>query len=244
MELIFRQPRETAARGAFLPGIYNWSYSNAQIAGTAAHFNMIRFPINEATANDPASLTKLKGYIDQIPGHWAIICMFGTSTTGGHGNGFPNGLAAMGAAWKNINAVFSGYPNVYYEVFNEPFGYADNTQSDWNHYVSDMRTIISDGGLPTGRCILDGLGYASDINHVVSGGWTGYLGYHFYPGWSSTHTQSAYSTVAQNALGSWGQKTFVTEFGANLGWTPIMGITILLDVMTPTLTATSPVLPM
>ena len=131
---------------------------------------MIRFPINEATANNAASLSKLKGYINQIPGHWAIIAMFGTSTTGGHGNGLPNGLAAMGAAWKNINAVFSSYPNVYYEVFNEPFGYADNTQSDWSHYVSDMRTIISDGGLPTGRCILDGLGYASDINHVVSGG--------------------------------------------------------------------------
>lgn len=208
--------------GAFQVGIYNWSYSNAQVAGAAAHFNMIRFPINQATANNPASLTQLKGYIDQIPGHWAIICMFDTLQSGqtGHGDGLPNSLSGLGTAWANINAVFSGYPNVYYEIFNEPFGYSKSNPSK---YVSDMKTIIADGGLPTGRCILDGMGYADNVNLVVSGGWTGYLAYHFYPNWSSTHTQSAYSNLAQAALGSYGQRTWVTEFGANLGWTPYYG---------------------
>lgn len=211
----------TSGDGAFMPGVYNWSYTDAQVAGAAAHFNMIRFPINEATANDPASLTKLKGYIDQIAGHWAIICMFGTSTTGGQGNGFPNGLSAMGAAWKNINAVFSSYPNVYYEVFNEPFGYAHSTAAEDAHYVSDMKTIISDGGLPTGRCILDGLGYADDIIDVAQNGWGGMLAYHFYPTWISTtanQTQANYSNLAQSDIGSYGPRTFVTEFGANLTW--------------------------
>lgn len=217
-----------SGNAAFQPGIYNWPYSNAQVASTATHFNMIRFPINEATANDSASLTKLKGYIDQIPGHWAIICMCGTrcycsQDVNGHGNGFPNGLAAMGAAWKNINAVFASYPNVYYEIFNEPFGYEHSTAAECAHYVSDMKTIISDGSLPTSKCILDGLGYADDIIDVANNGWSGMLGYHFYPNWSSTHTQSAYSNLAQGAIGSLGPRTFVTEFGANLGWTPTYG---------------------
>lgn len=211
----------TSSDGAFMPGVYNWSYTDAQVAGAAAHFNMIRFPINEATANNPASLTQLQGYINQIPGNWAIICMFGTSSNGGQGNGFPNGLSAMGAAWAKINAVFSSYPNVYYEVFNEPFGYAHSTPAECAHYVSDMKTIISDGGLPTSKCILDGLGYADDIIDVAENGWSGTLAYHFYPTWISTpadQTQANYSNLAQASIGSYGPRTFITEFGANLTW--------------------------
>ncbi|MDB6022148.1 MAG: symbB, partial [Pedosphaera sp.] len=183
---------------------------------------MMRLPINVQTANDPASLTKMRGYVDQFAGHYVIICMFGTLQSGqtGHGNGLPNGLSTMGAAWAKVNAVFSSYPNVHYEIFNEPFGYA---KSDPVHYVNDMKTIISYGGLPNGKCILDGMGYADNVNLVASGGWTGDLAYHFYPSWSSDHSQSAYSNLAQAALGSWGQKTWVTEFGANLGWTSAYG---------------------
>jgi hypothetical protein len=211
----------TSNAGAFMPGVYNYTYTDAQIAACNGTFNMMRLPINVATANNPASLTQMQGYINQFSGHYAIICMFGTSSNGGQGNGFPNGLSAMGAAWKKINAVFSSYPNVHYEIFNEPFGYA---KSDPTHYVSDMETIISDGGLPTSKCILDGMGYADDVNLVASGGWTGDLAYHFYPSWlSSGYTQSEYSNLAQAALGSWGQKTWVTEFGANLGWTSAYG---------------------
>ncbi len=207
----------TSNSGAFLPGVYSWNYTNAQVAAANSTFKMMRLPINEASANDPAALAILKGYVDQFAGHQAIICMFGTrKTTGGtHGDGFPDGLAAMGAAWAKVNAVFASYPNVHYEIFNEPFGY---DKSDPAHYVIDMKEIIRYGGLPASKCILDGMGYADDIDLVASGGWTGDLGYHFYPNWSSAHTQPAYSNLVQAKLGSWGQKSWITEFGANLGY--------------------------
>jgi hypothetical protein len=214
----FPPTQGNTGNGAFLAGIYNYSYTNAQIAASNSTFNMMRLPINVETANDPASLTKLQGYVDQFAGHYAIICMFDTLQAGetGHGNGLPNDLATMGAAWAKINAVFSSYPNVHYEVFNEPFGYL---KSDPVHYVSDMEAIINDGGLLYSKCILDGMGYADDINLVASGGWSGDVGYHFYPTWlSSNPTQANYSNLAQAALGSWGQKAWVTEFGANLGY--------------------------
>jgi hypothetical protein len=214
----FPPTQGSSGTGAFQPGIYNYSYTNAQIAAANATFNMMRLPINVETANDPTSLAKLKGYVDQFAGHYAIICMFGTLQPGqtGHGNGLPNGLSEMAAAWANINAVFASYPNVHYEIFNEPFGY---DKSDPAHYVSDMETIINQAGLPYSKCILDGMGYADDVNLVAAGGWSGDLAYHFYPTWlSSNPTQSNYSNLAQAALGSWGQKTWVTEFGANLGY--------------------------
>jgi hypothetical protein len=205
----------TSNAGAFMPGLYTWSYTNAQVAAANATFQSMRLPVNEASANDPASLARLKGFVDQFAGQHAIICMFGTthSGTGTHGDGLPDGLQAMGDAWARVHAVFAGYPNVKYEIFNEPFGYPKSNPA---HYVDDMNTIISIGGLPPSKCIVDGMGYADDIALVASGGWTGDLAYHFYPNWSSDHTQSAYSNLVQAKIGSLGRRTWITEFGADL----------------------------
>jgi hypothetical protein len=214
----------TSETGAFLPGIYNYSYQKTNIQNVLLTFNAMRLPINVETANNPASLQKLKAYIDQIPQQTAIICMFDTLTGSqtGHGDGRPNNLAAMGAGWKKIHATFASYRQVRYEIFNEPFGYS---QTNPAAYVNDMKTIIAYGELPESKCILDGMGYADNINLVVSGGWSGELAYHFYPTWSNHHTQAAYSNRVQTDLGTWGQKTWITEFGANLGWTETYGYT-------------------
>lgn len=210
----FAPTQGTSNAGAFLPGVYTWSYTDAQIQAANATFDIMRWPINEDTANDPAALAKLKGYIDQFAGRRAVICMFGTTQTPGtHGDGLPDGVAAMGAAWAKIHAVFAGYPDVHYEIFNEPFGY---NKADPAYYVADMTAIIAAGGLPPARCILDGMGYADDVKLVASAGWTGDLAYHFYPTWSSDHTQSGYSNLVQNELRSLGHRTWLTEFGADL----------------------------
>ena len=202
--------------GAFLPGVYSWSYTNAQIAASNATFAIMRLPINEDTANNAAALAKMKGYVDQFAGSHAILCMFGTTRTSAtHGDGLPDGLAAMGAAWAKVHAVFGIYPNVHYEIFNEPFGYDTANPA---RYVADMKAIIGYGGLPPSKCILDGMGYAGNVALVAAGGWTGDLAYHFYPNWSDNPTQSAYSGVVQAALGTLGPRTWITEFGANLGY--------------------------
>lgn len=212
----FPPTQGTSNAGAFQSGVYSWGYSNAQIAASNYTFNMMRLPVNEDTADDPAALATMKGYVDQFAGKNAIICMFGVAKPGlSHGDGFPDGLAAMGAAWAKVNAVFASYPNVHYEIFNEPFGYS---KSDPAHYVSDMEAIIGYAGLPADKCILDGMGYADDVELVASGGWNGDLGYHFYPTWSSDHTQPGYSNLVQASLEGVSHRTWVTEFGANLGY--------------------------
>lgn len=213
----FPPTQGTSGTGAFLPGVYTLNYTNTSIANAALVFNAARIPINVETANNPEALQKIKGYFDQINKN-GIICMFDTlqGAQTGHGDGLPNDITAIANAWKKIHAVFSGYPNVMYEIFNEPFGYNKNNPTA---YVNEMKSIISQAGLPTGRCILDGMGYAADIKLTVQGGWTGYLGYHFYPNWSpSDFTQSAYSNIVQNALAGNSTKTFITEFGANLSY--------------------------
>ncbi|HET6611818.1 MAG TPA: cellulase family glycosylhydrolase [Kofleriaceae bacterium] len=207
----------TTNAGAFLAGVYSWGYTNQQIKAANASFEAMRLPINVDTANDPAALDQMKGYVDQFAARAAIICMFDTrkGTEGTHGDGRADDIAVVGAAWAKVHAVFADYPNVHYEIFNEPFGYP---KSDPAGYVNEMKAIIQAGGLPLDKCIVDGMGYADDIQAVAAAGWSGDLGFHFYPNWSSDHTQSAYSNVAQNLIGDLGPRTWVTEFGANLGY--------------------------
>ncbi|HZV37079.1 MAG TPA: hypothetical protein VFB72_21055, partial [Verrucomicrobiae bacterium] len=67
---------------AFQPGVYNWPYSNQDVYNCQYSFNMIRFPINVGTADNNTALATLQGYINQIPGKWAIIVMCGTYKSG------------------------------------------------------------------------------------------------------------------------------------------------------------------
>jgi hypothetical protein len=200
--------------GAFLPGVYNWGYTVAQIAAANRTFESMRLPINVATANDPAALAMMKAYVDQFGGR-AIICMFGTitATSGTHGTGKVDNLQEVSAAWAKIHAVFASYPDVHYELFNEPFGYS---KADPSAYVSEMKSIVTAAGLPPAKCIVDGMGSADDVQLVAAGGWTGDVAFHFYPSWSKVHTQSAYSNMVQSRLGALAPRTWITEFGGRL----------------------------
>jgi hypothetical protein len=228
----FPPTQGTSGAGAFAGGILAYNYTNAQIAASNSTFNMMRLAVNVDTANDPASLQKLKGYVDQFAGHYAIIAMFGVQKTGkSHGDGLPDGLAAMGAAWYNIDQVFASYPNVHYEIFNEPFGYCPTDPTTGNidcaaltlaqkqHYVSDMEEIITDAGMSitNPKIMIDAIGYASFVDDTVQGGWNGDIAYHFYYNWiGSPYSQSRYSNKVQGDLATYGQRVWITEFGADL----------------------------
>merc|ERR1719221_1875417 len=119
----------------------------------------------------------------------------------------------MKAVWNRIHEVFRSYPNVKYEIFNEPFGYSKSYP--WL-YLSDMRELME--GLPEDKCILDGMGYASDVQIVADAGWTGELAWHVYPNWlgAGGRTQEAFSNLVQTSLSGLSEKTYITEFGAAL----------------------------
>merc|ERR1719195_1606249 len=113
----------------------------------------------------------MKSYIDSIGGT-GLICMFddnSADTSGnGHGNGRVNDVNSMISEWGRIQAVFGSYRRIYYEIFNEPFGYSDAAE-----YLSVMRSIYVGAGLPSGRVVLDCLSYAHKCRSLVAAGWTG-----------------------------------------------------------------------
>lgn len=209
----------TTNAGAFLPGVYQLEYTKEYLQDLkSAGFDLLRIPINAETAQDPASLEKIAGYLELFD-HQGIICFFDTrhEGEGSHGDGRPNDLELVGRCWALIHAKFKRKKTIRYELFNEPFGYSKTPQGA-RDYLADMQTIAKVGRLPVNRCILDGLGYADNVRLVAQGGWRGELAYHFYPNWvpDGQRTQENYRDKILSDVGEFGSRVHITEFGAKL----------------------------
>jgi hypothetical protein len=215
----------TSNAGAFQQGVYRFDYSPELLRRiTDSGFTHLRVPVNVATANDIGAMRKVASLF-AITRYRGIVCMFDTNEGDetGHGNGKPNDLNGMAAAWHNIHSGFHGKPgfnatpHIMYELFNEPFGYAKNEEGR-AIYLKDMRTLIKRAGLPVKRCVIDGMGYADDIQSVANSGWRGALGYHFYPNWlpSGKASTEGFSKLIVDQCSGIRNDVFITEFGTRL----------------------------
>lgn len=209
----------TTNAGAFLPGVYSFDYSADQLRQiTAAGFTHLRIPVNVETANDVDAMQRIAELFAAVGDH-GILCMFDTNQDQetGHGNGKPNDIGELAGAWRRLRIFFRDKPNVMFELFNEPFGYSRDAEG-CDEYLSDMKTIIRRARLPSQRCILDGIGYAADIQSVAKAGWRGALGYHLYPNWlpADKASMQAFSQLVQEQCSGIKNDVYVTEFGTRL----------------------------
>lgn len=203
---------------AFVKHVFDYAYEDALLERVKSEgFNSVRLCMNVLTANDPGTLQTMKSLVQKVGGH-ALVCMVDTDTGSkdskdDHGNGVVNDASEMADAWKKVHAVFGDLDGVLYEIFNEPFGYKDA-----NKYMSEMAGIISAAGLPQDRCMINGMGYASDLASVVKWGWKGLLAWHLYPNWlpQGQWTQENYSNMIQKHLNGLTGRVFITEFGVHL----------------------------
>lgn len=202
-------------QGNFLPVVFSYdSYDMSQIQH--ANFSSVRLGINVQTAHHAPTLAKLRGYVEAFQSAAecdVLLCMWDTLLPGqtGHGDGLVNNVTAMGEAWKIAAEAFES-TQVKFEVFNEPFGYKTSS-----HYLEEMSAIISIASLPRSRVVLDGLGYADDVQSVAPH-WPGWLAFHIYPNWlpNGQRTQENFSNLVQARLAGVSHRTYITEFGAAL----------------------------
>ena len=209
----------TTNAGAFLPGIYKLDYTEKDLKKIrTAGFSAVRVPFNAATALDEKSLDQIEA-IFKSTGYQGVLCFFDTREDGEgtHGNGKPNSIKELTKSWAAINKRFKNKAGIYYELFNEPFGYPRTTEGGLT-YVREMKQVIKDANLPEARCILNGIGYADNIRLVAQSGWDGLLAYHFYPSWmhDGYKTQENFSNKIQADLEGLSHRVHITEFGANL----------------------------
>lgn len=209
--------------GCYLPGVYNYSYSRTEVEHIRFFgFDSLRLPVNVDTALDLPSLTKLRDWVDIVGGR-AIISMFGTALDRvGHGTGRVDDVAATSRAWASVHSVFAAYPDVRYELFNEPYGYPDN-DTGADEFLAVMRQVIHDAKLPEDKCML---ACAPLLPFVINSGpkaldragWKGDIAYHVYPIWLApgNQTQEAFYNMVLDDIGGISNRIWITEFGAAL----------------------------
>jgi hypothetical protein len=111
--------------------------------------------------------------------------------------------------WQTIVNKYSSNSRIYFEPFNEPHGYSatdlNNIYATWlNNYPS----------LPRGRIVLDGQGYAQNVNVVGADSRLSscLLSYHNYTWFDNNKTTTGDWVTAIQSI-AYPDRTIVTEFG-------------------------------
>ncbi|MEU6431734.1 RICIN domain-containing protein [Microbispora sp. NPDC046973] len=183
--------------------------------------NTVRIPINEPTvANYWETYT---GAIDTALGKGNVIFAYWA-----YSGGKPPNMTAFNQMWDKVVGKYAGNPNAYFEVINEPYGY--NTTDLTNMYNAWLSRYA---GVPRGRVILDGGGYATNIGAVggdsrLNGTLLAVHDYTFFvsPPYDS---ENEWADHIGRSIGNYADRTVVTEWGGPMGpgskydvqWNPI-----------------------
>ncbi|GGB03603.1 RICIN domain-containing protein [Puia dinghuensis] len=181
--------------------------NNILVAFQQQGANTIRIPINTYTVNNGwwGSYT---GAIDAAVSKGMNVILGYWDVSGG--NGTVANTTDYWNMWSTVVNKYGSTSNVFFEVFNEPHGYSvANLTNLYATWLSNYSSV------PAGRVLLDGAGYATDVNDVgADSRLTGcLLSYHNYTWFNNNLTTSA---DWENSLQSinYASRTIMTEFGA------------------------------
>jgi len=114
--------------------------------------------------------------------------------------------------WDKVVAKYINNQNVYFEVFNEPHGYN----------LADLKTVYNDwltsySAVPKRRILLDGAGYATDVNGIgADSRFTDcLLSFHFYTWFNSNYKTTADWELPLKNI-NYPTRTIMTEFGTTM----------------------------
>jgi hypothetical protein len=170
--------------------------------------NTVRIPINPPTVSGTwwGSYT---GAIDAAVSKGMNVIL-GYWEASGSGDGLVDDTTSFWAMWQTVVAKYGTTSNVYFEIYNEPHGYTvsalDNLYAEW---------LSKHTSVPAGRVLLDGGGYATDVNDVGSDSrLTGcLLSYHNYTWFNNSLTTAADWEGSLQSI-AYPTRTIMTEFGS------------------------------
>ncbi|NUS16088.1 MAG: carbohydrate-binding protein [Streptomyces sp.] len=165
--------------------------------------NTVRMPINEPTvANYWNTYT---GAVDTALGKGKVILAYWA-----YSNGKPATTSGFYQMWDTVVAKYGSNANAYFEVVNEPYAYGttdlDNFYNDW---------LARYPGVPRGRVILDGAGYAQNVPAVgndsrLNGTLLAVHDYSFFAGYED---ETEWANHLAGYVGAFADRTVATEWG-------------------------------
>ncbi len=125
-----------------------------------------------------------------------------------------NGLveARFKKMWKKVIARYGNSSFVYFEIFNEPFGYS---KKDWKDKAAEWIGWFPD--LPKGRIIVSGSGYSAYVIDVAEDSRFDdcLFSQHIYPWFGKFTTEDNWKQALRSRVGNaYKSRTIVTEYGA------------------------------
>jgi endoglucanase len=166
----------------------------------------IRIPINEPTVSG-AWWNAYKAVIDAAVGKGMKVVI----AYWAYQNGKPADAVAFKNMWQTVVSAYQGNNLVYFDIHNEPYGYANAWLDAAAQWLTDFPNV------PRGRVIVAGTGYDDNVNSVgADARFAGcILQLHIYGFWHDDWTaQKQWTDSMKSALGSYASRTIVGEWGA------------------------------
>ena len=170
--------------------------------------NTIRIPINPPTVSG----TWWSGYTGAIDAATAkgMNVILGYWEASGSGDGLVDDTTSFWNMWQTVVKKYGATSNIYFEIYNEPHGYTvANLTNLYAEWLGKYPTV------PAGRVLLDGAGYASDVNDVGADSrlTACLLSYHNYTWFNNSLTTAADWEGAVQSI-QYPTRTVMTEFGS------------------------------
>lgn len=187
--------------------------ANAILSGFQTNMpgmNTVRLPINPPSVSD-VWWSRYTGAIDKAVSKNinVILCPWESASSR---NGMIDDTTAFWKMWDTVITKYDTTSKVFFEVFNEPYGYSYSALTDiYAQFLSRYSKI------PRSRVLLGGTGYSENVTAIgADSRFNGcLLALHNYAFWT-TRTLSGWESDWRNRYGNYALRTVVTEFGAGM----------------------------
>jgi endoglucanase len=178
--------------------------------------NTIRLGINPPTVGDKEWWPKYRRIIKEalsLDMNVILACWEGKNNR----NGRIDDKAEFDMMWDKVLDDFKNEPHVYFEIFNEPYGYSDQEWRDLaSAWIDRQKSKIKDQDLS--RILVSGTGYSENLISIASDSrFDGcFLSFHLYTWFCGKHrTVAEWQEEIEKRIGkSNSNRTIVTEWGA------------------------------
>ncbi len=181
-------------------------------ATTNFNTNTVRIPVNYPTISG-SYWNSYRGIIDAAGqvGYKIILSYWESSSDR---DGTVDNDAQYWSMWQTIVNAYGGASHVYFEPFNEPYGYSADA---WKNLAAQWISTYS--SVPRGRIIISGSGYNTGLITIGSDSrFNGtYISRHTYKFFNNDYTTEAqFYHGMVSSVGSYASRVIITEWGAEM----------------------------
>ncbi len=182
--------------------------SAASVLGT----NTVRIPVNYPTVSS-SYWNSYRGIIDAAGnvGYKIILSYWESSSDR---DGTVDNDSQYWSMWQTIVNAYGSAGHVYFEPFNEPYGYSADA---WKNLAAQWLSTY--GNVPKSRIIISGAGYNTNLTTIGSDSrFDGtYISRHTYRFFNNDYTTEAqFANGLTSSVGSYANRVIITEWGSHM----------------------------